>query len=85
MAHERFRLGRHVKLTMVNVPASENVLLRGIIDILPAQTLTAEISDAARLTEAKFRYTHSQLQMLCEPISLGRFYNFGHECGRSPP
>jgi glucosamine--fructose-6-phosphate aminotransferase (isomerizing) len=43
-------------LTVVRVPAQENRICRGIVDILPAQLLAAELSDAAGLTDTKFRY-----------------------------
>ena len=51
------------KLTVINVPAGENLILRGIIDIFPAQILAAELSDAAGLTDVKFRYTQSDTKI----------------------
>lgn len=51
------------KLTVVNVPASENLILRAIIDIFPAQLLAAELSDAAGLTDVKFRYTQNDTKI----------------------
>lgn len=51
------------KLTVIHVPASENLILRGIIDILPAQILAAELSDAAGLTDVKFRYKQSDTKI----------------------
>jgi glucosamine--fructose-6-phosphate aminotransferase (isomerizing) len=52
------------KLTVVNVPASDDLILRGIIDILTAQLLAAELSDAAGLTDVKFRYKQSDTKIL---------------------
>lgn len=52
------------RLTVINVPASENLILRGIIDIFPAQILAAELSDAAGLTDVKFRYTQSDTKII---------------------
>lgn len=52
------------KLTVVNVPASDDLILRGIIDIFTAQLLAAELSDAAGLTDVKFRYKQSDTKIL---------------------
>jgi len=52
------------KLTVVNVPASGNLILRGIVDIFTAQILAAELSDAAGLTDVKFRYKQTDTKIL---------------------
>jgi glucosamine--fructose-6-phosphate aminotransferase (isomerizing) len=52
------------KLTVINVPTSDDLILRGIIDIFPAQILAAELSDAAGLTDVKFRYKQSDTKIL---------------------
>lgn len=52
------------KLTVVNVPAYDNLILRGIIDIFTAQLLAAELSDAAGLTDVKFRYKQTDTKIL---------------------
>lgn len=46
--------GEH--MTVINVPQHENKIAQAIIDIIPAQLLAAELSDAAGLTDVKFRY-----------------------------
>jgi len=46
--------GEH--MTVVTVPKHENKIAQAIIDIIPAQLLAAELSDAAGLTDVKFRY-----------------------------
>ncbi|MDB5664759.1 SIS domain-containing protein [Cypionkella sp.] len=43
-------------LTVVKVPKVKNLIAQGIIDILVAQLLAAELSDAVGLTDTKFRY-----------------------------
>jgi glucosamine--fructose-6-phosphate aminotransferase (isomerizing) len=53
-------------LTVVRVPAQDNHICRGIIDILPAQLLAAELSDAASLTDAKFRYRQTDTKIARE-------------------
>jgi glucosamine--fructose-6-phosphate aminotransferase (isomerizing) len=50
-------------LVIVRVPQSENRIVRGILDILPAQLLAAELSDAAGLTDTKFRYRQSDTKI----------------------
>jgi glucosamine--fructose-6-phosphate aminotransferase (isomerizing) len=50
-------------LTVVRVPAEKNRIARGILDILPAQLLAAELSDAAGLTDAKFRYPQTDTKL----------------------
>jgi glucosamine--fructose-6-phosphate aminotransferase (isomerizing) len=52
------------KLTVVHVPASDNLILRGIVDIFAAQILAAELSDAAGLTDVKFRYRQSDTKIV---------------------
>ena len=51
-------------LTVVTVPTSDDLVLRGIIDIFTAQLLAAELSDAAGLTDVKFRYKQSDTKIL---------------------
>jgi glucosamine--fructose-6-phosphate aminotransferase (isomerizing) len=51
-------------LTVVRVPAHENRICRGIAEILPAQLLTAELSDAAGLTDTKFRYRQADTKIV---------------------
>jgi glucosamine--fructose-6-phosphate aminotransferase (isomerizing) len=50
-------------LTVVSVPAHENVIAQGILDILTAQLLAAELSDAAELTDTKFRYPQTDTKI----------------------
>lgn len=50
-------------LTIINVPASDSLVQRAIIDILPAQLLAAELSDAAGLTDVKFRYHQTDTKL----------------------
>lgn len=50
-------------LTVIRVPASRNVIAQGIIDIFAAQLLAAELSDAAGLTDTKFRYRMSDTKV----------------------
>lgn len=50
-------------LTVVRVPAESNRVARGILDILPAQLLAAELSDAAGLTDTKFRYQQTDTKL----------------------
>lgn len=52
------------KLTVVNVPACDDLIMRGIVDIFTAQLLAAELSDAAGLTDVKFRYKQSDTKIL---------------------
>lgn len=52
------------KLTVMHVPASDDLVLRGIVDILTAQLLAAELSDAAGLTDVKFRYKQSDTKIV---------------------
>ena len=52
------------KLTVVHVPACKDLILRGIIDIFTAQLLAAELSDAAGLTDVKFRYKQSDTKIV---------------------
>jgi glucosamine--fructose-6-phosphate aminotransferase (isomerizing) len=50
-------------LTVMRVPAESNRIARGILDILPAQLLAAELSDAAGLTDAKLRYPQTDTKL----------------------
>jgi len=50
-------------LTVVSVSAHENVIAQGILDILTAQLLAAELSDAAGLTDTKFRYPQTDTKI----------------------
>lgn len=52
------------KLTVIHVPASDDLIMRGIIDIFAAQLLAAELSDAAGLTDVKFRYRQSDTKIV---------------------
>ncbi|TIP13063.1 SIS domain-containing protein [Mesorhizobium sp.] len=51
------------KLTVLRVPAEENRIARGILDIMVAQLLAAELSDAAGLTDTKFRYRQTDTKI----------------------
>lgn len=51
------------KLTVVHVPRMESIAAQGIVDILTAQLLAAELSDAAGLTDVKFRYRMSDTKV----------------------
>lgn len=44
------------RLTVLPVPKFENRIQQGIVDIFSAQLFAAELSDAAGLTDVKFRY-----------------------------
>jgi glucosamine--fructose-6-phosphate aminotransferase (isomerizing) len=50
-------------LTVERVPAQDNRISRGIIDILSAQLLAAELSDAAGLTDTQFRYRQTDTKI----------------------
>jgi len=50
-------------LTVMSVPARESAVAQGILDILPAQLLAAELSDAAGLTDTKFRYPQTDTKI----------------------
>ena len=52
------------KLTVMHVPACGDLILRGIVDIFAAQLLAAELSDAAGLTDVKFRYKQSDTKIV---------------------
>jgi glutamine---fructose-6-phosphate transaminase (isomerizing) len=43
-------------LTTIVIPKQENLIAQGILNILAAQLFAAELSDAAGLTDVKFRY-----------------------------
>lgn len=53
-------------LTVLQVPAQENLIAQAILDILPAQVLAAQLSDAAGLTDTKFRYRMSDTKIAAE-------------------
>jgi glucosamine--fructose-6-phosphate aminotransferase (isomerizing) len=50
-------------LTAVTVPEQGNAIAQGILDILAAQLLAAELSDAVGLTDTKFRYPQSDTKI----------------------
>lgn len=50
-------------LTVMSVPAHESAVAQGILDILTAQLLAAELSDAAGLTDTKFRYPQTDTKI----------------------
>jgi glutamine---fructose-6-phosphate transaminase (isomerizing) len=50
-------------LTVLRVPSLKNRIARGILDILPAQLLAATLSDAAGLTDTKFRYRQTDTKI----------------------
>ena len=50
-------------LTVIRVPRSANLIAQGILDILVPQLLAAELSDAAGLTDTKFRYRMSDTKV----------------------
>ena len=51
------------RLTVIRVPRLQNRIAQGIIDILSAQLFSAELSDAAGLTDVKFRYRMSDTKV----------------------
>ncbi|XZQ31242.1 SIS domain-containing protein (plasmid) [Rhodobacter capsulatus] len=44
------------RLTVITVPRRDNLIAQGILDILAPQLIAATLSDAAGLTDVKFRY-----------------------------
>ena len=50
-------------LTIIRVPKSDNLIAQGIIDIFAPQLLAAQLSDAAGLTDTKFRYRMSDTKV----------------------
>lgn len=50
-------------LTVVKVPKIDTLIGQGILDILTAQLFAAELSDAAGLTDTKFRYRMSDTKV----------------------
>ena len=50
-------------LTVVRVPATDDRISRGILDILSAQLLAAELSDPAGLTDVTFRYPQTDTKV----------------------
>lgn len=57
------QIAEEENLVVVRVPQSKNRIARGILDILPAQLLAAELSDAAGLTDTKFRYRQTDTKI----------------------
>ena len=53
----------HGLLTVVKVPKADNLIAQGILDIFTAQLFAAELSDAAGLTDTKFRYRMSDTKV----------------------
>lgn len=51
-------------LTVINVPQQRNLVARAILDILAPQLFAAELSDAAGLTDTKFRYRMTDTKVL---------------------
>ncbi|OLP61590.1 glucosamine--fructose-6-phosphate aminotransferase [Xaviernesmea oryzae] len=50
-------------LVVIKVPAQSSRIARAILDILPAQLLAATLSDAAGLTDTKFRYRQTDTKI----------------------
>jgi glucosamine--fructose-6-phosphate aminotransferase (isomerizing) len=50
-------------LTVIKVPQADNLIAQAIIDIFSAQLLAAQLSDAAGLTDTKFRYRMSDTKV----------------------
>ncbi|TNM63800.1 SIS domain-containing protein [Aliirhizobium smilacinae] len=50
-------------LTVMRVPEQENRIARAILDILTAQLFAAQLSDAAGLTDTKFRYPQTDTKI----------------------
>ncbi|MDB5523995.1 MAG: sugar isomerase protein [Rhizobium sp.] len=50
-------------LTVMQIPQQESLIARGILDVLTAQLLAAELSDAAGLTDTKFRYPQTDTKI----------------------
>jgi glutamine---fructose-6-phosphate transaminase (isomerizing) len=50
-------------LTVMSVPTHENAVAQGILDILTAQLPAAKLSDAAGLTDTKFRYPQTDTKI----------------------
>jgi len=51
------------RLTVVQVPKLDNLIAQAIVDIMTAQLFAAELSDAANLTDTKFRYRMSDTKV----------------------
>ena len=51
------------RLTIVQVPKLDNLIAQAILDIMTAQLFAAELSDAANLTDTKFRYRMSDTKV----------------------
>lgn len=50
-------------LTVLTVPKQDNLIAQGIVNIFAPQLLAAELSDAAGLTDTKFRYRMSDTKV----------------------
>ncbi|MBZ9735750.1 SIS domain-containing protein [Mesorhizobium sp. CA18] len=50
-------------LTVIKVPRCDNLIAQAIVDIIIAQLLAATLSDAAGLTDTKFRYRMSDTKV----------------------
>jgi len=50
-------------LAVIYVPECANAIARAIVDILPAQLLAAQLSDAVGLTDTKFRYPQTDTKI----------------------
>jgi len=50
-------------LAIIQIPACENLIKRGLLEILPAQLLAAQLCDAADLTDTKFRYPQTDTKI----------------------
>ncbi|WP_102957654.1 SIS domain-containing protein [Mangrovicella endophytica] len=51
-------------LTVIRVPAFENRVMQGLADIFAPQLLAATLSDAAGLTDVKFRYRQNDTKIV---------------------
>ncbi|MEH6774535.1 MAG: glucosamine--fructose-6-phosphate aminotransferase, partial [Cereibacter changlensis] len=51
-------------LTVIRVARFDNLILQALVDIFPAQLLAAGLSDAAGLTDVKFRYRQSDTKIV---------------------
>jgi glucosamine--fructose-6-phosphate aminotransferase (isomerizing) len=60
-AHEGIKEGP--LLAVMQIPQQESLIARAILDILTAQLLAAELSDAAGLTDTKFRYPQTDTKI----------------------
>lgn len=53
-------------LTVIQVPRCDNLIAQGIVDILAPQLIAAQLSDAAGLTDVKFRYRMQDTKVKAE-------------------